>query len=232
MRAPLASNGRNGGGSDTIDRVFLDIVRHEGVGVTADPGQVIYREGCPNERLVIIEEGWVSLFRSCVSGERQNLDFALPERVLLPSPDPERLARWSAEWLTRGRATVISVHALERLMTSSAPFAEWIGTLRAGELDRAYENLMNLGRRSGLERVAFLLSKLHFESTSVNGFDPSDECEIPIRQQDLADALGFTTVYVNQMIKRLKGECAISLRNRKLVVTDAGRLYTLGEFEP
>jgi CRP-like cAMP-binding protein len=202
-------------------------IRREGISVSFAARQTIYRMGETFEHLMLVEQGWVVLHESSEAGDRQILDFRGAGSVLLPSATPDHAMSWSAEWLTAGKAVMIAPFALQRLIEASRDFLEWEACLREAELQRAYAGILNMGRRSGRQRLAALLSRLHHDGQmrGCNG-------HLPVSQIDLADALGFTTVYVNQLIKALKTEGVIELAGRKLVVADAERLYRIGEFSP
>ena len=54
----------------------------------------------------------------------------------------------------------------------------------------------------------------------------------PLTQQDLASALGLTSVHVNRVLRRLRADGLIDLRGGVVTVHDRGRLYALAGFAP
>jgi len=219
------SLGANGSGQAALAERCIAAIRREGISVSFSARQTIFRMGETFEHLMLVEQGWVVLHESSEAGDRQILDFRGSGSVLLPSATPEHAMSWSAEWLTAGKAVMIAPFALQRLIEASRDFLEWEACLREQELQRAYAGILNMGRRSGRQRLAALLARLHHDASLRGGCG-----HLPVSQIDIADALGFTTVYVNQLIKALKTEGVIALDGRKLVVADAERLYRIGEF--
>lgn len=216
----------------SAERRRLEAVRREGVEVACRARQPVFRAGDRFGHLVLIETGWIVLHESRASGERQILDFRGPGSILLPFLDEHEPMRWSAEWLTPGRAIVVPPYTMKRLCEDSRDFLEWRLALREAELRRAYDALLNIGRRPGRQRMAHLLARLHHQALkAANGHAVSD-APLPVRQQDIADALGFTNVYVNQLIRRLREEDVLGLQGRGLSVIDPAALYALGEYTP
>jgi len=64
------------------------------------------------------------------------------------------------------------------------------------------------------------------------GLAEDHQCELPLTQAELGDALGISTVHVNRTLMELRGEGLIKLQGAKLTVLDWDRLKTVGEFDP
>jgi CRP-like cAMP-binding protein len=58
------------------------------------------------------------------------------------------------------------------------------------------------------------------------------ECELPMTQAELGDALGIPTVHVNRTLQELRAAGLITLRGARLTVLDWEELKTVGEFDP
>ncbi|MER2249688.1 helix-turn-helix domain-containing protein [Methylorubrum podarium] len=91
------------------------------------------------------------------------------------------------------------------------------------------EWLMNLGRRSSVERLAHLFCELLLRLRAV-GLAPEDSYALPLTQVDLADTTGITSVHVNRSLKELRQRGLIELRGGRLKILDYARLRTLAEF--
>jgi CRP-like cAMP-binding protein len=95
----------------------------------------------------------------------------------------------------------------------------------------AREWLLNLGARSGLERMAHLLCELLVRLRTI-GWASRRQYDLPLTQRDLADTLGLSSVHVNRVLQTLRRDGLISLQGRCLRVLAPGRLRQLAEFEP
>lgn len=103
-----------------------------------------------------------------------------------------------------------------------------------GELDRAREWMLLLGRKSASERVAsFLLemSKRLGGSTCEGPTGPADNFELPLSRQQTADILGLTIETVSRQLGRLRDagiiltpdRRAIEILNRPMLENEAER---------
>ena len=95
----------------------------------------------------------------------------------------------------------------------------------------AREQMVCVGRRSSLERVAHFLSEFFARLQSV-GLTSATSCKFPLTQTELGDFLGLSTVHVNRMLQKLRRENLLSLKNRKLTVFDMQGLHAVAMFDP
>jgi CRP-like cAMP-binding protein len=85
------------------------------------------------------------------------------------------------------------------------------------------ENLLSVGRRSALERIAYLLLHLFVRAQEV-GLTRGDSIAFPFTQQHLADTLGMSLVHTNKTLKRLTATKAIRWKDRLFEVLDRAAL--------
>ena len=88
-----------------------------------------------------------------------------------------------------------------------------------------------LGRRSALERVAHLLCELRERMRRVD-LGEDGTYDLHLTQNDLADALGLSTVHTNRTLQRLRHVGVIELRTSVLRVLDAPALVQMADFDP
>jgi CRP-like cAMP-binding protein len=91
-------------------------------------------------------------------------------------------------------------------------------------------HIVDLGRRSPLERVAHFLPELHARLQTV-GHAAADGFEMPLSQEIIGDLLGLSALHVNRMLHQLKGEGLISLEHRRVTFADPEGLRLLARFE-
>jgi len=91
------------------------------------------------------------------------------------------------------------------------------------------EWVVNVGRRDARERIAHVLCEfaVRLEARglmSFNGF------ELPMTQEQLADATGLTSVHVNRVLKGLEADGLINRRRRHIHFPDWRALQDVGDF--
>lgn len=91
------------------------------------------------------------------------------------------------------------------------------------------EWLMNLGRRSAVERLAHLFCELMLRLRVV-GLAGENGYDLPLTQVDLADTAGITSVHVNRSLRELRQQGLIELGGGRLRILDYARLRALAEF--
>jgi len=107
--------------------------------------------------------------------------------------------------------------------------ALWVAALVDGATLREW--LVNIGSRSGEERVAHLLCELLFRLRAV-GMANGDSYELPITQGELADTMGLSDVHMNRVIQTLRKEKLITLKSKNLVILDLERMKEFSDFDP
>ena len=97
------------------------------------------------------------------------------------------------------------------------------GTLR--------EWLANIGRRSAEERLAHLFCELMVRLRAV-GLADEVGYDLPLKQEELADALGLSVVHVNRVLQNLRREGLVVWQGARLEIPDFERLSVLASFDP
>lgn len=107
--------------------------------------------------------------------------------------------------------------------------AMWYETLVDASISREWT--LNVGRRDARARMAHLLCEF---ALRLEAADLGDHCnfELPLTQEQLADALGLTPVHVNRTIMALGEQGLISRTHRSVQVEDWARLMKAGDFDP
>ena len=102
----------------------------------------------------------------------------------------------------------------------------WIASREERMLD---ENLLSVGRRSALERAAYLLAFIASRARKV-GMDGAGKVEIPITQQHVADTLGLSLVHTNKTIRKLMDRKLVQWRDGGCKVLDIEGLMALANW--
>lgn len=105
----------------------------------------------------------------------------------------------------------------------------WRETLITAATHRA--RITGLGRRNAHGRLAHLFCELYVRLSAV-GLNDGDTIPMPLRQSDLADVLGLTSIHVNRTMRELRAENSVRLAQRRLKIQDWPTLRAVAEFNP
>ena len=136
----------------------------------------------------------------------------------------------SVQMLTAGQVAMIPREAIERLAFERPAVgkAMWIDTLVDASIFREW--IANVGRRDARTRVAHLLCELALR-LKVAGLGEQTNYEVPLTQEQLADATGMTSVHVNRTIKALERDGLIDrIHPRSITIGDWKKLADTGDF--
>jgi len=88
---------------------------------------------------------------------------------------------------------------------------------------------MNIGRRDARERLAHIFCEFALR-LEVAGIGSTDGYELPMTQEQLADASGLTSVHVNRTLKAMDAEGLIRREKRFVFIPDWERLRSVAGF--
>jgi CRP-like cAMP-binding protein len=191
----------------------------------------IIREGDQPDNVQLILSGWAARYKLTKDGQRQITAFLVPGdfcdlHVTILKHMDHSIVSLTPVTVASIPAKEMEELALERPILTRAL---WWSTL----VDEAVlrEWLVSAGRRSAYEAMAHLLCELHARLRRV-GLVAHHQFELPVTQEELADAIGITSVHANRMLQRLRREGLIQWLERKLTILDSEGLCKAGGFDP
>lgn len=194
-------------------------------------GQPILREGEVSSTLYTLLAGWAFRYRTLSDGRRQIFNVLLPGDFMglhdqLGGPLP-----YGIEALTDSALCVFPLGQLMELYSQSPTLGFDVTWLCAHEEFAVGENLLSVGRRSALERIATLLIHLYMRADSL-GLGGPDGVPFPLTQQHVADALGLSLVHTSKTMKRLQAQGLFRIAAGRLIVTHPVEMAALAEYSP
>jgi len=105
--------------------------------------------------------------------------------------------------------------------------AMWIDTLVDSSIFREW--VVNVGRRDARTRVCHILCEFSLRLEEA-GLAENHRYELPMTQEQLADAVGLTSVHVNRVLRQLGEEGLISRNRRTIAIEDWPRMRDAGDF--
>jgi CRP-like cAMP-binding protein len=188
-----------------------------------EPGASFLRVGATSEHLYTVLSGWAFRYKMLDDGRRQILNYALPADMVGLQGALMREMEHSVEALTSLTLCVFPRAKLWDLYSKFPSLAFDITWLAAREEQLIDEQLVNLGRRTALERTAYLLLHLYVRADEA-GMVRNGTIQFPFTQQHLADTLGLSLVHTNKTLKRLMMSNAIRWKERVFEMVDRAAL--------
>jgi CRP-like cAMP-binding protein len=189
------------------------------------PAAAVVSSIAPAPRLKWILSGWTCEMRVLPDGRRQIFSFGIPGDPVLSRPvnaaNPCAVVALTAvECIdvaqSLARAKESDRAEIWRAMDQSLALAH----------ERRYEDIIRLGRRSALQRLADLLLELHDRLDALGAVDERG-FHLPLTQEHLADALGLSVVHVNRSLKTLRLNGMATVRFGRVTNFDRRRLAEL-----
>lgn len=183
-----------------------------GTRLTVPEGHLLAREGEAGDDLFIVIEGAVMLFKSLPDRRRQVVGFGFPDE---PVSTWRPGARWpvTVQALTRCRLGRLSHPAVRRLAEADPEVCMALFDWAGGEIAARQEQLMTVGRKDTLERIAAFL----LEISGRSGPAPAGTVYLPMNRAAIADYLGLRTETVSRAFARLVKRRLLALPQRSQV---------------
>jgi CRP-like cAMP-binding protein len=189
------------------------------------------REGtCPDSCCILLK-GFACRHKTTSSGERQIVSFHIPGDIL--DVQHLELARADHNVQAISAATVawIPKRDLQRLLDKNPVIrrAIWRSALVDASIFREW--VLNVGRRDAISRVAHMLCEFAARYEAA-GLGAPDRFELPMTQEQIADATGLTAIHVNRMLQELRARGVIMRERRDVRIIDWDGLRRVADFDP
>ena len=191
----------------------------------------IITEGRSYGSLFIVMEGNAIRYRILHDGRRQVVNIVLPGDIVGALGYFMESSLYSTKALTDVVVATMPFVRLNALSETRPRLVTKIFWWLSCESTIYAEHLVDLGRRSALERVAHFLLELLTRLQSV-GLADDQSFKIPLTQELLADALGLSIPHVNRVLRRLREDNLVVVEDQRVTVKDIESLSELADFDP
>ena len=181
--------------------------------LTAEEGTTLLMQGTDSAHLYTVLSGWAVRHKTLPDGRRQILNFVLPADLIGLQGTVLGEMQHSVEALSDMVLCVFPRERLWELYRGHPSLAFDLTWIAAREEQMLEENLVSVGRRTALERVAFVLLHLFVRAEQVR-LTANNKVQFPFTQQHLADALGMSLVHTNKTLQKLMASKATRWKNR------------------
>lgn len=208
----------------------LDFVsRFKSGELSVERGATILVEGMHSAHLFTVLSGWAFRYKLLPDGRRQIMNYVLPGDLIGLQGSLMGEMDHSVEALTSVTLCLFERSRLQQLFERHASLAYDLTWIAAHEERILDEHLLSVGRRTALERTAYLLSFIYQRAHSV-GLDGGKRV-IPIIQQHVADTLGLSLVHTNKTLRKLADRKLMRWHDRSCEILDPEGLQALAGWE-
>lgn len=198
--------------------------------LSVERGATVLVEGTHSPHIYTVLAGLAFRYKLLADGRRQIMNFVFPgdllglQGVLMGELDH------SVEAMTPVTLCVFERSRLGRLFERHASLAYDLTWIAAHEERILDEHLLSIGRRSAIERTAYLLSYIHRRASAVGVLNGTKKV-IPVTQQHLADTLGLSLVHTNKTLKKLSDRKLVRWQDGGCEVLEASELLQVAGWE-
>jgi CRP-like cAMP-binding protein len=192
-------------------------------------GTYLVREGDPPSRCGVLISGFAYRQKHTGDGQRQIVGLHIPGEAVDFQNLYLDVSDHSVQMLTRGQVAFVSRADFQALIRDHAGVASAIlvNVLVEGSIFREW--VVNVGRRDARTRMAHLLCEFAIRMEA-QGLAGPEGFELPITQEQLADAVGLTPVHVNRTLKALEAAGLITRNKRSISIPAWDRMREMADF--
>jgi CRP-like cAMP-binding protein len=188
-------------------------------------------DGYEYRKLSFVKDGYAMRYKLLRNGKRQILNVILPGDVVgLPSSFYER-AVYSVSAITDLRMHVCSLDSYVRLCYERPQFGLALAWIAVQETATYAEHIIDVGRRTPIERLSHFLLELHARLRAVGRAEDSSFA-LPFSQEVIADVLGMSVPHLNRMMQQLRSEKLIANSERVVEFINASAMQSLAHYQP
>jgi CRP-like cAMP-binding protein len=197
---------------------------------TFEPGAMVVREGDKPTHSCLLRYGYLYRQKIVVEGARQILALHMSGDIVDLQNSLLGLADHNVQALTHAEVAYIPREAVQEIAFArpAIGMAMWHDTLVDGSIFREW--IANVGRRDARTRLAHLLCEFALRLEAA-GLGEHGNWDLPMTQEQLADATGLTPVHVNRTLKTLDADRLIARSKRSVTVSDWKALAAAGDFQ-
>lgn len=194
-------------------------------------GQFLVWDGDTPQATAVLLSGYAYRHKLAGDGGRQIISIHMQGDIVDLQNSLLGVADHNVQMLTAGKVALIPTEAVRELCFANPAvgMAMWYATLVEGSIFREW--ILNIGRRDARTRIAHLLCEfaMRLEVADLSG---QTSYELPITQEQLADAVALTAVHVNRTLMRLEEDGLISRTRRVITILDWKKLAETADFHP
>ena len=195
------------------------------------PHQFVIWDGDRPQHACLLLSGFAFRHKLAGNGARQILSIHMKGDLVDLQNSLLGVADHNVQMITTGTIALIPVQAVADIAFRfpAVGLAMWYETLVEGSIFREW--ILNVGRRDAFTAVAHLLCEFALRM-EVAELGDTVSYELPLTQEQLADAVALTSVHVNRTLMRLEDEGHIRRSKRMIQIDNWQNLAKVADFHP
>jgi CRP-like cAMP-binding protein len=196
-----------------------------------DAGQYLVWDGDKPQNCALLLSGFAYRHKHAGNGGRQIVSIHMKGDLIDLQNSLLGVADHNVQMLASGEVALMPIAAIRELAANNPTIgmAMWYETLVEGSIFREW--VLNIGRRDARTRIAHLLCEFAIRMEMAD-LGKQTSYELPITQEQLADAVALTPVHVNRTLMKLEQEGLITRTKRMITIVDWKKLVKVADFEP
>jgi CRP-like cAMP-binding protein len=194
-------------------------------------GDFIIREDETPRHCCLLRSGFAIRHKASGDGGRQIFSIHMAGDAVDLHNSLLNKADHNLQMLSAGEVLFVPVEEIRKLTLErpSIGHALWRDTLVDSAIFREWT--LNIGRRDARCRMAHLLCEFALR-LEIAGLGAQTHYELPMTQEELADALAITPIHVSRTLRSLAEEGYVSRNARAVKILDWHGLVKVGDFDP
>jgi CRP-like cAMP-binding protein len=186
--------------------------------------------GSEYRNLCFVRDGFAIRYKLLRNGKRQILNVILPGDVIgFPVSFFDR-SIYSVVAVSDLTYNICPLESYARLCCEQPRFGLALSWLAAYEAAIYAEHIVDLGRRTPIERLAHFLLEIHARLLTI-GRAEETSFDLPFSQGGMADVLGLSVPHLNRVMQQLRTERLITSHSRLVELTNMASLQTLAHYQ-
>lgn len=193
-------------------------------------GQALWQEHDKASEFCTISRGWAFSYRDFSDGSRQILEVFLPGDIvgLREFAFSQRLT--GVMMIDDGIVCHFPHRRLSEIIHQSSKLTTVLFAIASRHQALLTERLVSLARRSAHEKLAHFLYEMYLRLLQTGVIDDG-HFRLPLSQEQIADALGLSTVHVSRTFSAFREEGLVLRERHKITLLDSDALARVAEFD-
>jgi CRP-like cAMP-binding protein len=193
-------------------------------------GREMAHQGELGQAAYILRAGWACSFKLLSNGGRQVIAFPVPGDIVGLRSMLLRTSDHTFSTLTDAVVCRVEEPRLKKALSEFPHLGSAILWATSRDEAMVVEHLVNIGRRSAVERTAHFFLEL-YDRLRLVGLASGDEFTCPLSQAILSDALGLSAIHVNRVLRQLRERGLLTFHDGVVNLHRPGELTKLAGYE-
>jgi len=191
-----------------------------------DVGDYLFMEGDKPRSVYTLQEGWIICFKSLANGQRQILHIGLAGDFIGHRINFDEAIDYSVVAVTKCTFCAFSEETVQKLLQADPKLINRLFEINDANNKECRMSLSYIGQSAAKLKVAFFLSKM-IHRLKERGVDTSQSIYFPLTREEIADAIGITSVHLCRISVDMRRSGIVDCRHNRLDIMNIKKLEKL-----